>query len=201
MINETNDKIRYTSFKSFLEKGYEATSIRDICKEVDIKPSTLYFYYESKCDLFLSIYDEILDRKIAFLVNINVLNDNLSLELKIKWLYKEILNYCSKNILNEKFLLRYHLFPAEEIISSTKDRYNYWKTEENKALLQFIYKYNDKEVFNNDTIINNFLFLYKDFLAHQEINMVINNIKPTTQEIEMYWGRFWNSYILNLQNK
>ena len=31
--NSTRDKIFYTSFRLFLENGYEATNIRDICKE------------------------------------------------------------------------------------------------------------------------------------------------------------------------
>lgn len=200
MINETNEKIRYTSFKFFLEKGYEATNIRDICKVVDIKPSSLYFYYKSKQELFLSMYDEIWQQKIKFLENINEPNYISSSELKLKQIFKFIINYHSDNILNEKFLLRYHLFPAEEINTLIKDKYNFWSNEENRTLLNLIYKCkDDKEVFNNETALNDFLFSYKNFLYHQIINMITNNIKPNLQEQDMYWRRFWNSYILSMQ--
>lgn len=199
MINETNDKIRYTSFKFFLEKGYEATNIRDICKVVGIKPSSLYFYYKSKQELFLSIYDEIWDKKIGFLTNINDLNNDLSLESKLKLLYKNLLNYYAENILGEKFLLRYHLFPVEEINTLIKDKYNFWSNEENKAFLSLIHGCKDKEIFVNDIVISDFLFLFKDFLYHQTINIITKNIMPSSQEIDMYWGRFWNSYILRIQ--
>lgn len=203
MINDTNDKIRYTSFILFLEKGYEATNIRDICKVVNIKPSSLYFYYKSKQELFLSVYDEIWTKKINFLDNTIIeQNDNSTIEFKLKLLYKKILNYHVENILNEKFLLRYHLFPAEEINTIIKDKYNFWSNEENKVLYNLIYKYKDKNFFNNDTVINdlnNYIYIFKHFLNHQIINIITNNIKPTSQEFELYWGRFWNSYISNIQ--
>ncbi len=197
LINETNENIRHTSFVFFLEKGYEATNIRDICKVVDIKPSSLYFYYKSKQELFLSIYDEIWKLKIKFYENIE-LNGSASAEKKLKQLFKIILNYHSENIVNEKFLLRYHLFPAEEINILIKDRYIFWKNEENSLLMKLVYKCKGDIVLKNDAVINDFLYSYKSFLQHQTINMVTNNIKPASHEIDMNWSRFWNSFILSM---
>jgi AcrR family transcriptional regulator len=53
LLSSTKDKISYVAFKLFLEKGYEATNMREISNEVGIKASSLYFYYESKQELFL----------------------------------------------------------------------------------------------------------------------------------------------------
>jgi AcrR family transcriptional regulator len=197
MINETNEKIRLTSFRSFLEKGYEATNIRDICKEVEIKPSSLYFYYASKQELFISLYDEIWRKKIMFYKSIEETNVNKSFESRLKGLFKVVLDYHSTNILNEKFLLRYHLFPAEEINALINERYNYWKGEENNAFLDLVHKCSSDDVFITEASINNFLLLYKSFISHQIINMITNNIKLTSEELDYYWNRFWNSYNLN----
>lgn len=193
MINETNDKIRYTSFTFFLEKGYEATNIRDICRIVGIKPSSLYFYYKSKQELFFSIYDEIWSRKIKFLENIKEIIISTSLELNFKKLYAATFDYNSKNILNEKLLLRYHLFPAEEISIFIKDKFNFWNNEEDRVLLNLI----NQNIGRNDININpnDFLQYYKRFLSLQILEMITNNIKPTLIEQDMLWSKFWNNYL------
>lgn len=196
MINETNDKIRYTSYKFFLEKGYEATNIRDICKMVNIKPSSLYFYYKSKQELFLSLYDEIWSQKIEFFKKIEDGNH----ELSYKYLYTMSIEYYSKNILNEKFLLRYHLFPVEEIATLINDRFNFWNNEENIILLDILKKCSNTINSEVSINLNDFYQQYKNFLNHQIIDMISNSIKPNLLEQEKLWIKFWNTYVLSIQN-
>lgn len=195
MINETNDKIRYTSFKFFLEKGYEATNIRDICSTVDIKPSSLYFYYKSKQELFFSIFDEIWSRKIKFFENITELNNIILPELKFDKLFKMTMDYYSNNLLNEKLILRYHLFPTEEISIELRDRFNFWNNEENRALLNLI----NQCVGKNDVEINpnDYLIYYKRFLSLRIFEIITDNIKPSIIEQEILWSKFWNDYLQN----
>lgn len=45
---DTKEKIFNAALNLFSENGYTASSIRDICKVVGIKESTVYYYYESK---------------------------------------------------------------------------------------------------------------------------------------------------------
>ncbi|MDD5937096.1 MAG: TetR/AcrR family transcriptional regulator [Clostridiales bacterium] len=51
----TKDKIEKTALDMFSKRGYRAVSIRDICKEVGIKESTIYYYYKSKKDIMDSL--------------------------------------------------------------------------------------------------------------------------------------------------
>lgn len=63
-MNEVEQTIIDAAIKLFSEKGYAATSIRDISKEVNMKSASLYHYIESKKDLL----DLIMKRYLTELV-------------------------------------------------------------------------------------------------------------------------------------
>lgn len=56
-MNITKKKILDVSLELFSQKGYSAVSIRDICKYVEIKESSVYYHFENK----KSIFDELLN--------------------------------------------------------------------------------------------------------------------------------------------
>lgn len=60
MSNDMEQKIIETAIKLFSEKGYAATSIRDIAKEVEMTSASLYYYIKSKKDLLNLIMDRYL---------------------------------------------------------------------------------------------------------------------------------------------
>lgn len=57
-------RIRQAALRLFARKGYEATSIRDIAIEADIKSATLYYYMGTKEDLLIRIMQEELNEII-----------------------------------------------------------------------------------------------------------------------------------------
>lgn len=76
----TKEKIINYSLDLFSKKGFTSVSIRDICKKVKIKASTLYYYFLNKQALFDEIIhnfvmnkDDILHSNIC--LPINVLNN------------------------------------------------------------------------------------------------------------------------------
>lgn len=54
----TKEKILTVSLELFSQNGFTAVSIRDICKQVQIKESSVYYHFESK----QAIFDELLKR-------------------------------------------------------------------------------------------------------------------------------------------
>lgn len=195
-MNNTNEKIRYIAFKCFLEGGYSSTNIRDLCKMVGIKSSSLYFYYKSKEELFLSIYDEIWKNKIEFTKE---LVDGykfivLPASTRLEQFTCRLIDYYAENLLNEKFLLRYHLFPSTEVSHSTKDKFLFWTNEENKLLKDLIFDCLKEEYLNKDININVYLHQYKEFLLTNIIDMLIYNIRKNKKELEASWKVFWNGF-------
>ena len=55
---DTKEKILDISLQLFSQKGYSAVSIRDICKIVEIKESSVYYHFKNK----QAIFDELLLR-------------------------------------------------------------------------------------------------------------------------------------------
>ena len=56
----TRKKIIASSRKIFREQGYEKASMKSIAKDVGIGASTLYGYYPSKLDLFISSFVDVI---------------------------------------------------------------------------------------------------------------------------------------------
>lgn len=189
----TKDKIKYVAFKLFLEKGYEATNIREICNEVGIKPSSLYFYFKSKEELFFSIYDEVWGDKIRFIENVEELKKNISPDVKLYSVFKNTVEYCSKDICRQKFLLRYHLFPPEELIKVLRDKFKYWVDRENLIIANLVRDCIEKKILGSRISVADFLKDYNKFTTFQIIEMIISNIKLSSTEINNLWLKFWSS--------
>lgn len=58
------EEIMRVALGIFSEKGYEATSIDDICKALDINRPVLYYHFKSKRDLFFSIHKAHIERTL-----------------------------------------------------------------------------------------------------------------------------------------
>ena len=52
---DTRERIMDTALSLFSVSGYEAVSIRDICREVGIKESTVYYHFKNKRDILDSL--------------------------------------------------------------------------------------------------------------------------------------------------
>lgn len=57
-MSETKQKILDAALDLFSQKGFSSVSIRDICKVVDIKESSVYYHFKNK----QAIFDELLGR-------------------------------------------------------------------------------------------------------------------------------------------
>lgn len=53
---KTREKLLETSLDLMKKKGYQSTTVRDICAQADISVGTFYSYFPSKTDLFFDIY-------------------------------------------------------------------------------------------------------------------------------------------------
>lgn len=51
-MNQTKQKILNVALDLFSQKGFSAVSIRDICKVVDIKESSIYYHFKNKQAIF-----------------------------------------------------------------------------------------------------------------------------------------------------
>lgn len=190
--NKTMEKIFFSSFRLFLENGYEATNIRDICKDVGIKASTLYFYYKSKEDLFFIIYDGISMDYLNYFKGIETSISEISVEEKLFSLLKQKIKYFALDISKQKLILRYHLFPPKDLASKLREKYTYYTNEENKIISKIILNCKDNNLFLNENINDN-LIEYKRLENYLIYEMTVFGIKINDREFSKLWDVFWNN--------
>jgi AcrR family transcriptional regulator len=68
-IPRSNDRILKKALELFSEKGYDATSVREICEAAGITKPTLYHFYGSKEGVYRAIVEESLERFRADMVH------------------------------------------------------------------------------------------------------------------------------------
>jgi AcrR family transcriptional regulator len=188
--NATKDKIFYTSFRLFLENGYEATNIRDICKEVGVKASTVYFYYKSKQGLFFYIYDQICGDYINYVRGIEELDQDISIKEKLYILLKKKIEYYVSDISKRKFILRCHLFPPEEISNVIREKYKFYTSEENELTLNIMGNPQNENKFISENI-DKYLLKCKKMENNLVHEMIAYNIKINDEVVEKLWDIYF----------
>lgn len=108
------DEISAQAFRLFRQKGYEATSVQDICDACGISKPTFYSRFASKGDLIIDFYDGVTER----------LNANLSslVETTSAW---EQLKICFGTLMDETEAAGADLMAHMLIINLEQDRHSF----------------------------------------------------------------------------
>ncbi|HPR34391.1 MAG TPA: TetR/AcrR family transcriptional regulator [Anaerolineaceae bacterium] len=75
----SRDKILQSAVQLFLEEGFEATSVNDICKHAGVSKGSFYHYFETKQALFLTMMENWSSRVMQ-----SVLSQPISVESSVK---------------------------------------------------------------------------------------------------------------------
>ena len=86
----------------FLEKGYEAVSVRDILKEVNGAPGMFYYYFESKQEIYKAAILQLVDRLGKKEAQI-LMNRSLPIANRLK----NIIEFIQENY--QKFYSTFHI--------------------------------------------------------------------------------------------
>ncbi len=101
----TEEKIFEAATEVFVEKGMDGARMQDIASHAGINKALLHYYYRTKEKLFTAVF-EMIARKI-FIKFAPVFDENLTLEDKIRFFFKEHITFLQENprlpgfILNE----------------------------------------------------------------------------------------------------
>ena len=100
---QTEEQIFDSATEIFIEKGKDGARMKDIANHAGINKSLLHYYYRSKDRLFNAVFEKIagqMFRKFA-----PVFDENLSLEQKIRFFFREHITFLQQNPRLPAFLL------------------------------------------------------------------------------------------------
>ena len=100
---QTEEKIFDAATDVFIEKGMDGARMQDIADRAGINKSLLHYYYRTKDHLFNAVYEMIAEQ--MFKKFAPVLDENLSLEEKIRFFLREHITFMQKNPRLPSFIL------------------------------------------------------------------------------------------------
>ena len=93
--SNTEEKIFNAATEVFIIKGFDGARMQDIADFAGINTAALHYYYRSKKRLFDAVFEKIANQILSRLVF--VLDENLTLEEKIKYFFREHISFLQNN--------------------------------------------------------------------------------------------------------
>jgi AcrR family transcriptional regulator len=91
----TEDKIFEAATDVFVDKGMDGARMQDIASHAGINKALLHYYYRTKDQLFNAVFEMIAGKVLKKFAP--VFEDNLSLEEKIRFFFKEHIAFLQEN--------------------------------------------------------------------------------------------------------
>lgn len=100
---QTEEKIFEAATEVFIEKGMDGARMQDIASYAGINKALLHYYYRTKGQLFNAVFEMILKQILKKFAP--VFDENLTLEEKIRFFFKEHIAFLQANPRLPGFLL------------------------------------------------------------------------------------------------
>lgn len=138
---QTEEKIFESATEVFIMKGMDGARMQDIANHAGINKALLHYYYRTKDHLFNAVFEKIAGQ--MFKKFAPVLDENLSLEEKIRFFFREHIEFLQRNPRLPSFLINELNRNPERIKKLIKsiDINKLWTTLEEQHKEEFV-KYN-----------------------------------------------------------
>lgn len=186
---DTARSILEVAYKLFVEKGYEATNIREICKEVGVGMPTIYYHYLSKENLLYKAVDEYSLSYLEHYESQQIINDKVNAEVKLFTLFKEDVKYVGENKTLFRFHVRYKFFPPKELQEQMEKKMKMYWEKKSSIILQIIEEGIKDRIFQNCNQ-DNFLNAYRKFCFDNMVGAVFFDEKFDDDKFKAYWKAF-----------
>jgi len=100
---QTEEKIFESATEVFIRKGMDGARMQDIANHAGINKALLHYYYRTKDHLFNAVFEKIAGQ--MFKKFAPVLDENISLEEKIRFFFREHISFLQKNPRLPSFLM------------------------------------------------------------------------------------------------
>lgn len=190
-VRETVERIKHSAQIYFEEKGYEATTLREIAKRVGINAASLYYYYPSKEDLFIDLLKDSQAYQNQAIQKLASENDAGTTEEKLHLFYTGIVKIHIENQSLCRFLLRNVFFPPVQLKDRLKSESISWMEACIPQLKKLFIEGIETGVIRDIPIAQ----LIHSFIAFQ-IGYILYwtnlELAPSDAEIQHTWNFYWS---------
>ncbi|MGB4660213.1 MAG: TetR/AcrR family transcriptional regulator [Mobilitalea sp.] len=187
--DEKIEKIKQVAFTLFLEIGYEATTVRMICKEAGIESPTLYYFFQSKKGLFLSLRND-MEEEYVELVKKLFLEKCDNPKEALKKYFKFCGNYALEYNDKTRFYLRYRLFKPTELVTEIEEYIDNSNKERQEQYFEYVIKLVEIDKLNCSA---EYVFQkFNNFINSNIFTIIFSKWRPGEEELDEVWNIFVN---------
>lgn len=191
-------KILEVAFDLFLNVGFDATTVRQLCQKANVEAPTLYYYFKSKKGVFFAVIDEILqDYQNLLKQHLNEASSD-PFE-KLYGFFKFSVKYSLEHELETKFYLRYRLFRPEDLKEDIERHMNYTYGQKENIFIEPL-----SECISTGVIHENIEVVfqkYVNFIDSCTFNVIFSGWRPDDTELERIWKLFYVHQLINGYSK
>lgn len=186
------EMIKMKAFKLFLERGYDATTMRMLCKEAGVEAPSIYHYFGSKKGLFYAISESFLENYLQLLKESMKYWGPEPMD-QLFGFVKFAVWYSMNHIDETKFYLRYRLFWPAELMEDMESHFHKTNDHKENLLRDAIRSCIDSGHCNvNEQTAYQWLI---NFVDSSTFNIIFSNWRPNEQELKETWVLFYQTRI------
>ncbi|MGG5178273.1 TetR/AcrR family transcriptional regulator [Bacillus sp. MM09(2025)] len=182
-------EIKQSALAQFVMKGFEATTLDDIVKDIGLKKQSVYSYFKTKEEIFLKVMEDTINNEIYFIRNFFEENSDQSSKFilnKLLMKYKD--RYMIQEDLELKFVLRMAFMPPFQLRNTVMSQFHLYNHELERILIQIFEKEESISVSPKEGMIS-FSNLLDGILV--ELIYSDSNAEKFEEKLAVSWEIYW----------
>jgi AcrR family transcriptional regulator len=189
-MKSTRSRLKETAFSLFAAYGYESTTMSQIANAIGIKKPTLYSYYKSKEELFLSVFAEVAEEYRQYMEQI--LEEAQQMESTKDQLYhifQRYITYFAQNPELSAFWNRILIFPPASLKDKLFTQISNLEASLYEKVAEIIRAGLDRGDLRHSVVLDT-LFTFYCFREGLLLAILLNpDLEP--RKIEVVWENIW----------
>jgi AcrR family transcriptional regulator len=124
----TRTKLKEAALRLFGQKGYDGTALSEIAKEVGVKTPAIYAFFESKEDLFMTVFEESMNAYNEYIQAMAETSKGMSTEKKLHALLLRQYDFHRNKTELATFAFRYLIFPPDFLLDRMQEAFGRFDT-------------------------------------------------------------------------
>lgn len=119
----TRNKLKEAALRLFGQKGYDGTALSEIAKAVGVKTPAIYAFFESKEDLFMTVFEESMSVYNEFVKGLADSMTGFGTEKKLHSLLLRQYEFHREQHELALFTFRYMMFPPDFLLERIQEAF------------------------------------------------------------------------------
>lgn len=185
----TVERIKSVALNLFNEWGYRGTTVRDICDEIGITAPSMYYYFESKESIFVSLMDQAI-QELGNTVEETIENSKANVaQDRMKELFEAVLQLYREEENKVIFLVKNRFFSEKGLESSVKSRLMEPGRKIGEHMLLFLTGSQKRRMPKTDP--KEIIIAFDGFVTGYLMHLNQGMIQDTPEQAEKSWELFW----------